>query len=103
MSDGKKRRPTRLGEVVPEVLEQAGLSARMERAAVIVHWPTVVGREISKVTQAISIDARGLLTVAVSSSAWMTELSLMAPELVRALNAKAGSAQVAAIKWRLVR
>jgi predicted nucleic acid-binding Zn ribbon protein len=103
MSDRKKSRPTRLGDVVPEVLGQSGLAERLEQAGVIVHWPAIVGREIAKVTQPVSVDRKGVLTVAVTSNAWMTELSMMAPELLRAINEKAGSRKVVQIRWRLVR
>ncbi|HET7632741.1 MAG TPA: DUF721 domain-containing protein [Gemmatimonadaceae bacterium] len=103
MSERKKGRPSRLGDVVPAVLEQSGLGARLEQAWVIVHWPTVVGREIAKVTQAISVDRKGVLTVAVTSHAWMAELSLMAPELLRVINEKTGAQKVERIRWRLVR
>lgn len=103
MTDRGRGKPTRLGDVVPEVLGKSGLTARLEQAAVIVHWPGIVGREIAKVTQPISVDRKGVLTVAVMSHAWMTELSMMEPDLLRAINEKSGSQKVQRIRWRLVR
>ncbi len=103
MTERRRGKPTRLGDVVPDVLDQSGLAERLEQAAVIVHWTAIVGREIAKVTEPISIDRKGVLTVAVTSSAWMTELSMMAPELLRVINEKAGSRKVERIRWRLVR
>ncbi len=103
MSERKRGKPTPLKDVVPAVLGQSGLAERLEQAAVIVHWPAIVGREISKVTQPLSIDRQGVLQVAVTSNAWMTELSMMEPELLRAINEKAGSRKVERIRWRLVR
>ncbi len=103
MSERKRGKPTRLGDVVPTVLDESGLGARLEQAGVIVHWPAIVGREIAKVTEPISIDRKGVLTVAVTSNAWMNELSMMVPELLRAINEKAGSRKVEQIRWRLVR
>ena len=69
----------------------------------IVHWPSFVGREIAKVAQPISIDKQGVLQVAVTNNSWMTELSMMEPELLRVINEKAGSRKVQRIRWRLVR
>jgi predicted nucleic acid-binding Zn ribbon protein len=103
MSERKRGKPTPLKDVVPAVLDESGLGQRLEQAAVIVHWPTIVGREIARVTQALSIDKRGVLQVAVTSNAWMTELSMMEPELLRAINEKAGVRKVERIRWRLVR
>jgi predicted nucleic acid-binding Zn ribbon protein len=103
VTDRKPGKPTRLGEVVPGVLGKSGLAARLEQAAVITNWPAIVGREIAKVTQPLSVDRRGVLQVAVTNSAWMTELSMMEPELLRAINEQAGSRKVERIRWRLVR
>jgi predicted nucleic acid-binding Zn ribbon protein len=103
MTERKRGKPTRLGDVVPTVLDKSGLGARLEQAAVIVHWSAIVGRDIAKVTQPISIDRKGVLTVAVTSNAWMNELSMMVPELLRAINEKAGSRKVERIRWQLVR
>lgn len=103
MTDRKPGKPTPLRDVVPAVLGAGGLSERLEQAAVIVHWPAIVGREIAKVAQPISIDRKGVLTVAVTNNAWMTELSMMELDLLRAINEKAGPRKVDRIRWRLVR
>jgi predicted nucleic acid-binding Zn ribbon protein len=103
VSERKPGKPTRLGEVLPAVLGQEPLRARMEQAAAIVHWPAIVGPQIAKVTQALSVDRQGVLQVAVTNSAWMNELAMMEPELLRAINEKSGARKVARIRWRLVR
>ena len=103
MTDRKRGAPTPLKDVVPTVLGESGLAERLEQAAVIVNWAAIVGREIAKVAQPISIDKQGVLQVAVTNNAWMTELSLMGPELLRAINEKVGSRKVQRIRWRLVR
>jgi predicted nucleic acid-binding Zn ribbon protein len=41
--------------------------------------------------------------VRVTTNAWMNELSLMEPELLRALNATPGRAPVKKIRWLLMR
>ncbi len=103
MSDRKRGKPTPLKDVVPAVLGETGLAERLEQASVIVNWPAIVGREIAKVAQPISIDKQGVLQVAVTNNAWMTELSMMEPELLRVINEKAGARKVRRIRWRLVR
>lgn len=103
MSERKPGKPTRLGDVVPTVLGQGKLGERLAQAAAIVHWPAVVGPQIARVTQPVSIDRRGVLLVSVTSNAWMTELSMMEPELLRAINEKVGARKVERIRWQLVR
>jgi predicted nucleic acid-binding Zn ribbon protein len=49
------------------------------------------------------ITADGTLFVAVRTNSWMTELSLMEPELLRALNAKEDRLPIRRIRWVLKR
>jgi predicted nucleic acid-binding Zn ribbon protein len=90
MADDRKRRPTKVGDVLAGFLEQAGLAPRVTQAEVIPEWASLVGAQIAAVTEPRSITADGTLFVAVTTNAWMNELSLMEPELLRALNAKPG-------------
>jgi predicted nucleic acid-binding Zn ribbon protein len=39
----------------------------------------------------------------VKTNAWMTELSLMEPQILRALNAKAGRSRIRKIRLQLMR
>jgi len=103
VTERKRGKPTLLGDVIPQVLGGGGLGARLEQAAVIMHWPAIVGANIAKVAQPISINRQGVLVVAVTSSAWMTELAMMEVELLVAINEKAGERKVTRIRWQLVR
>jgi predicted nucleic acid-binding Zn ribbon protein len=99
----KKQRPTPVGEVVDDVLREKGLRARIDQASVVTDWGSIVGPAIDAVTSAISVTPDGTLFVAVITNAWMSELSLMEPELVRALNARTGSPRVRKIRFQLRR
>ena len=63
----------------------------------------LVGTQIAAVTEPQSITADGTLFVPVTTNAWMNELSLMEPELLRALNGKEGRAAIRRIRWLLKR
>lgn len=102
MSDGGKR-PSALGDVLAGVLAQSGLQDRIEQATVIPEWASLVGPQIAAVTTPQSVTADGTLFVAVTTNAWMMELSLMEPELLRALNAKDGRLALKRIRWFLHR
>lgn len=103
MSSPKKRRPQKLGDVVSGVLTQAGLSDRVAQAAVIPEWPSLVGPQIARVTQPLSVTRQGTLFVAVTTNGWMTELSLMEPDLLRRLNQRTGRLQIRKIRWQIRR
>ena len=99
----KKRRPQKLGDVVSGVLTKAGLSDRIAQASVIPEWASLVGPQIARVTEPLSVTTQGTLFVTVTTNAWMTELSLMEPELLRRLNERTGRLQIRKIRWQIRR
>ncbi len=92
MTDRKKRRPKKLGDVMHDVLSRSGIADRVAQAAVIPEWRQLVGPQIARVTEPVSVTPTGTLFVSVTTNAWMTELSLMEPELLRRLNQRIGTA-----------
>ena len=103
MSERKKTKPESIANVVADVLARRGLRDRVEQAGIIPEWPALVGAQIASVTEPQSIAADGTLFVAVTTNAWMNELSLMEPELLRAINGKVGRMPVRRIRWLLKR
>jgi predicted nucleic acid-binding Zn ribbon protein len=94
--------PKPVGEVLADYLKSTGLAARVEQAAVIPEWPRLVGAQIAAVTEPILITSDGTLFVAVESSPWMAELTLIEPALLRALNSQNnGRSPVSKIRYRL--
>ena len=65
---------------------------RVEQASVVPDWPTLVGSRSRRSPSRLSVTADGVLFVAVRTHAWMTELSLLEPELLASLNRRGGSA-----------
>ncbi|MEO8564051.1 MAG: DUF721 domain-containing protein [bacterium] len=102
MSPAKKK-PSVIGDVLAGVLRDTGIAARVEQAGLIPEWPSLVGPQIAAVTEPASITADGTMFVKVTTNAWMNELSLMEPELLRALNTKEGRVPVKRIRWLLRR
>ena len=102
MSDRKKR-PEAIGKIVADFLGDRGLAERVDQAAVIPEWPALVGPQIASVTSPQSITANGTLFVHVTTNAWMNELSMLEPELLRSLNAKPDRTPVRRIRWLLAR
>lgn len=98
-----KKRPSSIADVLAGVLRDTGIAARVEQAGIIPEWSALVGPQISNVTEPMSITADGTLFVSVTTAAWMNELSLLEPELLRALNGKDGRTPVKRIRWLLKR
>jgi len=99
----RKKRPEAIGKIVADFLGDRGLAERVDQAAVIPEWPALVGPQIASVTSPQSITANGTLFVHVTTNAWMNELSMLEPELLRSLNAKPDRTPVRRIRWLLAR
>ncbi len=63
-------------------------------------WPDVVGPEIARRSAPVTL-RRGLLTVAVTSSAWVQQLSFLRERVRRALNEALGADRIREIRFRV--
>ena len=97
MSAGK-RAPTPIGEAVASFLRQAGITRRVQQAAILEEWAGLVGPQIAAVTAPQSITPDGVLRVHVATAPWATELGLMAPRILARIN-QGRSGRVKAIRW----
>ena len=103
MSAPKKRKPEKLEAGMRGMLTTSGIADRIKQAAVIPDWAGLVGPQIARVTEPLSVTSQGTLFVAVTTNAWMTELSLMEPELLRRLNERTGRLKIRKIRWQMRR
>lgn len=95
----KKAEP--LAATLRRYLDQQGLAKRVGQATALEAWPRVVGPAVAAAARPISVTADGTLLVAVRSSAWMNELSLMERDLLEALNRENPSAPLSRIRWQI--
>jgi predicted nucleic acid-binding Zn ribbon protein len=102
MSPAKKK-PSAIGDVLAGVLQNAGIAARVEQASIIPEWASLVGKQIASVTEPKSIAPDGTLFVLVTTNAWMMELSMLEPQLLRTINAQEGRTPVKKIRWMIGR
>ena len=102
-SNPRDRRPQPISAAISKFLEEAGIRDRVEQASVVPEWPMLVGSQIAAVTEPLSVTADGVLFVAVRTHAWMSELSLLEPELLASLNRRGDRQAVRKIRWQLMR
>jgi predicted nucleic acid-binding Zn ribbon protein len=91
-----------MSDVLASFMASTKEGTRVDQARIVPEWPSLVGAQISAVTEPIMITRDGTLFVAVKTSSWMSELSLMEPQLLVAINANRGAGKVARIHWRLM-
>ena len=99
----KKRKPEPIADVLQGWIDKSGIATRIGQASVVPDWEKLVGAQIAAVTAPTSVSADGTLWVQVTTNAWMNELSLMEPQLLKALNARPGGAKIRRIRWQLKR
>ena len=99
----KKRRPSSITDALSSFLEQSGLKERVAANNAVDAWAGVAGPQIAKVTEARSVTVDGTLFIYVKTNAWMNELSLMAPDLIKRLNDSLGSEAVKRLRFQLMR
>lgn len=101
MPKQRRKVATRVGDVIERYLARAGLAGRVAQAQVIPDWPRLVGPQIAAVATPERVGPDGTLIVRVTTSGWLTELHLMAPDIIARVNAGRASGRITAIRWYL--
>ncbi|MEU4892174.1 DciA family protein [Streptomyces sp. NPDC044780] len=93
------RDPLPLGAAINRLITERGWETPAAVGGVMGRWPQMVGPEVAQhcEPQRYDEDAR-VLTVRCDSTAWATQLRLLAPQLVARLNADLGQGTVRLIK-----
>lgn len=76
---------TGLNEALRTYIQRKGLKTALDRASAVDDWPTIVGPQIARVTEPQGVSKDGILFVRVRSAAWMQELQLMSPQILKQL------------------
>ncbi|MDO0926848.1 DciA family protein [Streptomyces sp. TG1A-8] len=93
------RDPMALGAAINRLINERGWETPAAVGGVMGRWPQIVGEDLAKhcVPQRYDEDER-VLTVACDSTAWATQLRLLAPALVARLNEDLGHGTVRLLK-----
>ncbi|HEX2091364.1 MAG TPA: DUF721 domain-containing protein [Longimicrobiaceae bacterium] len=84
--DPRAGQPQLVGDVLARFLSRSGLEGKVEAASVLTEWAERVGPQIAAVTEPLRV-SEDTLFVAVATSPWMMELTLMKADILRRLNA----------------
>jgi predicted nucleic acid-binding Zn ribbon protein len=84
------RDPQLFGAVLDRLMKARGWERPKAEATVFGAWERVVGEEIARHSRPIKLDEGGVLTVEAESTAWATQLRLLAAKLLRSIAAEVG-------------
>ncbi len=101
------RDPALLGVALDKLVDESGWTTDVAVRGVFARWPRIVGDEVAVHCTPRSFDD-GKLVVSTDSTAWATQLKLLAPTVVRRLNEELGHGTVSqiavqgpdALSWR---
>jgi len=99
----RDKKPERVHEVLDRVLERGGFAGRLKQSRVVEEWAQLVGDHIAEVTRAEVVGPNGVLIVSVKTSAWMSELALLEPEILATINRATPAHPIEKIRWQLMR
>ncbi|MFD8821559.1 DUF721 domain-containing protein [Streptomyces sp. NPDC059605] len=95
------RDPLPLGAAINRLITERGWETPAAVGGVMGRWPQIVGEDLAKHCVPLRYDEEPderVLTVQCDSTAWATQLRLLAPQLVARLNADLGHGTVRMIK-----
>jgi predicted nucleic acid-binding Zn ribbon protein len=93
------RDPLPLGAAISRLITERGWETPAAVGGVMGRWPQIVGEDLAKHCEPQRYDEEEkILTVRCDSTAWATQLRLLAPQLVARLNADLGHGTVRLIK-----
>lgn len=95
----KREDPTALSDVLGEVLKERGWETRLSAQRVFTDWAGIVGPEVAQHSQVVGY-ADGIVEVRTDSTAWATQMRLLAPRIVARLNEELGHGSVLRIEVR---
>jgi predicted nucleic acid-binding Zn ribbon protein len=100
-TDRRERRddPQRLTSAIDGLISEQGWEQAAATGALFGHWAQIVGPELAGHTRPETL-ADGELIVTADSTAWATQLRLLAGQLVHRLNVELGDGAVRRVKVR---
>jgi predicted nucleic acid-binding Zn ribbon protein len=87
-----------LNLLINQFLQNIGIKDKIDENLAIVHWDSVVGKEIADRTDPYKI-TRGTLFVRVADNVWRNELQFFKNEIIEKLNQKIGKKIINEIKF----
>lgn len=91
------RDPQGIESVLRKVLGNLGWNAGMNAGRVLEEWDDIVGERISSHCHPVSLE-EGVLVVSASSSAWASQLRMLTPQLITAIEEHVGSHVIAELR-----
>ena len=91
------RDPQPLGATLRAWVSSAGAGADLKKANLFARWQKIVGAEVADHCSPVTL-VDGELVLQAESTAWATQIRMLAPQLLRRINAEVGERSVIRIR-----
>jgi predicted nucleic acid-binding Zn ribbon protein len=95
----KNEDPSSIAELLGQVVRDQGWQEQLDDQRIFTDWVSIVGPEVAQHAQ-IEAFEQNIAYVRASSTAWATQLKMLAPRIVAKLNAALGDGMVTRIDVR---
>lgn len=95
----QKEDASSIADLLGQVVRDQGWTDRLDDQRIFTEWAAIVGSEVAQHAQIEGFED-ALVQVRASSTAWMTQLKLLAPRIVAKLNDALGEGTVTRIEVR---
>lgn len=95
----KNEDPSTISDVLGQVVRNQGWTDKLDDQRIFTEWPVIVGNEVAQHAQIEGFEDT-IAHVRASSTAWATQLKMLAPRIVAKLNEALGDGTVTRIDVR---
>lgn len=96
---GKNEDPSTIADLLGRVVQQQGWAEKLDDQRIFTDWERIVGSEVAQHAQVDGFEDT-IVHVRATSTAWATQLKLLAPRIVAKLNEALGDGTVTRIDVR---
>lgn len=97
LSTGRDRDPALLGDQLEHIVGERGWGTDVAVGQVMSRWEEIVGRQVAEHATPVTFEA-GVLVVRADSTAWATQIRLLASTLLQQIDAAIGAGQVTELR-----
>jgi predicted nucleic acid-binding Zn ribbon protein len=98
-SRAKNEDPSSIADLLGQVVRDQGWAEQLDDQRIFTEWATIVGAEVAQHAQIEGFE-QTIAHVRASSTAWATQLKMLAPRIVAKLNEALGDGTVTRIEVR---
>lgn len=94
---GQREDPIFVSDALGELIRQQGWGPQLDAERVLSDWASIVGSEVAQHSEVVGF-AESVVHVRTTSTAWATQMRLLAPRIVAKLNEQLGDGTVLRIQ-----